>query len=67
MAVRLSQEAPISLKDFMGELEKEVILQVLNHVDGKQTDAARILGMKHTTLHQKIRRYGIRITRVSRV
>lgn len=67
VALRLSHEAPISLKDIIGELEKKVIVHVLNGVDGNQKYAARILGMKYTTLNEKLKRYGIRIKRVSMI
>lgn len=67
MAVRLSHEAPIHLRDVIGELEKEIILRVLNEAKGNQKDAALILGMKYTTLNEKIKRYGIRIKRVSAI
>ena len=65
VAVRLSHETPIALKDVIGELEKKVIVQVLNEVEGNQKDAARILGMKYTTLNEKLKRYGIRVKRFS--
>jgi DNA-binding protein Fis len=67
MAVRLSHEKQIPLKGVIEELEKQIILRVLNEVDGSQKEAARILGMKHTTLNEKLKRYGIRIKRVSRI
>jgi tetratricopeptide (TPR) repeat protein len=67
VAVRLSHETPIPLKDVIGELEKKVIVQILNEVEGNQKDAARILGMKYTTLHEKLKRYGIRVKRFSMI
>jgi tetratricopeptide (TPR) repeat protein len=67
VAVRLSHEAPIPLKDVIDELEKKVIVQVLSEVEGNQKDAAKILGMKYTTLNEKVKRYGIRVKRVSMI
>lgn len=67
VAVRLSHETPIPLKDVIGELEKKVIVQVLSEVDGNQKDAAETLGMKYTTLNEKLKRYGIRVRRVSMI
>ena len=64
VAVRLSHDTPISLKDVIGEIEKKVIVQVLNAVGGSQKDAARILGMKYTTLCEKLKRYHIRVKRI---
>jgi DNA-binding NtrC family response regulator len=67
MAAKLCHDVPIPLKDFMGELEKEVILLVLHKVGGNQRGAANILGMKHTTLHQKLKRYQIRVRKTSSI
>jgi DNA-binding NtrC family response regulator len=67
MAVRLSHEAPLHLKDVIGELEKEIILRVLKEAEGNQKDAALILGMKYTTLNEKLKRYGVRVKRVSTI
>jgi len=67
MAVRLSHEAPLHLKDVIGELEKEIILRVLKEAEGNQKDAALVLGMKYTTLNEKLKRYGIRVKRVSTI
>jgi len=67
MAVRLSHEKQIPLKDVIEELEKQIILCVLNEVEGSQKDAAEILGTKYTTLNEKLKRYGIRVKRVSKI
>jgi hypothetical protein len=66
-AVRLCHEPFIPLKDVIRELEKEAILHALNEVEGNRRDAATILGMKYTTLHEKLRRLGIRLKRVSMI
>lgn len=65
VTVRLSEEAPIHLKDVIGELEKKVIVQVLSDVDGNQKNAAKILGMKYTTLNEKVKRYHIKVRKIS--
>ncbi len=44
-------------------MERRIILDVLERVDGHQRRASRILGLKYTTLNCKIKRYGIRFTR----
>lgn len=67
VAVRLSNEAPIPLKEVIGELEKRVIVHVLDEVDGNQKDAAKILGMKCTTLNEKLKRYGVRVKRIAMI
>jgi len=51
---------PIMLKKKMEDLEKKIILNVLEKVQGNQRNAARILGIKYTTLNEKIKKYGIR-------
>ena len=53
----------IELKRLLDALEKCLILKVLNSVSGNQKEAARILGIKYTTLNQKIRKHGIRFRR----
>jgi DNA-binding NtrC family response regulator len=65
MAAKLCHDVPIPLKDVMGELEKEVILLVLDKVEGNQRDAANVLGMKYTTLYQKLKRHRIRVRKTS--
>jgi DNA-binding NtrC family response regulator len=53
----------IPLKEFMDSMERNIILRTLSRVQGKQREAARILGVKHTTLNEKIKKYKIRIRR----
>ena len=48
------------LRRFLEHVEKEVLLQALNKVDGNLKDAARLLGVKYTTLHEKLKKHGIR-------
>ncbi len=49
------------LKKFMGFMERNIILRTLYKANGNQAEAARILGIKSTTLNEKIKRYEIRI------
>jgi DNA-binding NtrC family response regulator len=49
----------IPLKEFMESLERSIILRVLGRVGGNQREAAKILGLKSTTLNEKIRKYKI--------
>lgn len=42
------------------ELEKEYILKVLGETDWTVKEAAIILGIDHSTLHRKIKRYGLK-------
>ncbi|MFQ6069885.1 MAG: helix-turn-helix domain-containing protein [Candidatus Aminicenantales bacterium] len=54
---------PLHLKEFIENVEKCIIVHVLSRVDGNQKRAAEILGMKYTTLNEKIKRYKIRFRR----
>jgi DNA-binding NtrC family response regulator len=48
--------------DFYEEIERyeiELIKSALNHCNGNQTKAARLLRMKSTTLNAKMKHYGL--------
>jgi DNA-binding NtrC family response regulator len=48
--------------DFYNEVERyeiELIKNALNHCNGNQTQAARLLRMKSTTLNAKMKHYGL--------
>ncbi|MDQ3713944.1 MAG: hypothetical protein M3388_17230 [Acidobacteriota bacterium] len=49
----------IDLFEEVRRFEKKLIRQALEETDGRQVQAARMLGLKMTTLNEKIRRYGI--------
>jgi len=49
----------LSLKDFIVNLEKCIILRSLSKVNGNQKEAAKFLGIKYTTLNEKIKKYKI--------
>lgn len=57
------RENPIFLKHLMDSIEKCIIMKVLTKVQGNQKEAAKVLGIKYTTLNQKIKKYGIRFRR----
>ena len=48
-----------SLPDEIRHIETEFIKHALVRAKGRQNVAAKLLGIKKTTLHEKIRRYGI--------
>jgi DNA-binding NtrC family response regulator len=54
---------PVHLKLLLDAIEKCLILKVLDRTSGSQKEAARILGIKYTTLNQKVRKHGIRFRR----
>jgi len=54
-----SSYGELSLKDFLEKLEREIIMEALTRLNGNQKMAAKVLGLKHTTLHMKARKYNI--------
>jgi len=48
-----------SLRELVGNLEKSIIIRALAKFSGNQKDAARFLGVKYTTLNEKVKKYNI--------
>lgn len=48
-----------SLKEVLDEMERNVILEVLEHTNGNKTDAAKLLGIAIRSLYYKLEKYGI--------
>jgi DNA-binding NtrC family response regulator len=63
--IELFYQQPLGLKEFIDDLEKCIILSALSKVGGNQKKAARALGIKYTTLNEKIKRYNIRFQKIS--
>jgi two-component system, NtrC family, response regulator HydG len=62
-----SEESPVvSLKEKIRqkkmEVERSVLIQALRKTGGNKAEAARLLQINYSTLHLKIKRYGIRTT-----
>jgi transcriptional regulator with GAF, ATPase, and Fis domain len=53
------QRKKLSLKDFLTKVELHLIIHSLNKTNGNQREAAKILGVKPTTLNEKLRRHHI--------
>jgi transcriptional regulator with GAF, ATPase, and Fis domain len=53
----LKQKAP--LKKLLFYIEKTLLFKALRKCNRNQREAARLLGMKYTTLHEKVKKYGI--------
>jgi len=51
----------LKLHDEVRKFETELINAALIRTSGNQSQAARLLGVKHTTLNAKIKRYGISV------
>ncbi|MCU4674722.1 sigma-54 dependent transcriptional regulator [Catenovulum sp. 2E275] len=58
MIVELPQDG-INLKEYLAELEIDLINQALAAQDGVVARAAEMLGMRRTTLVEKMRKYGL--------
>ena len=54
------ESAPVDLKDAVQKFEIDLISAALERTRGNQSRAARLLGIKHTTLNAKLKRYQIR-------
>lgn len=50
---------PVNLKNMVEQFEQEKINHALVMADGVITEAARLLGLKRTTLTEKMRKYGL--------
>lgn len=48
-----------SLKEILDVVEKDVILEVIDHTQGNKTEAAKILGIAIRSLYYKLEKYGI--------
>jgi len=55
-----SREQSLRLQDEVQRFETDLIRSALERTGGNQARAARLLGVKHTTLNAKIKRYQIR-------
>ena len=58
-------ERMASLKEFLSHIERNLILAALERTNGDQKKAADILGIKPTTLHEKMKRYHIYIRKIA--
>ena len=50
---------PVNLKNMVEQFERQKISDALTMADGVITEAARLLGLKRTTLTEKMRKYGL--------
>jgi len=49
----------INLKEFIEQLERTILLKTLAKFNGNQKAAAKFLGIKYTTLNEKVKKYRI--------
>jgi len=57
---RISKSEPISLNEILSEIERNILVSALSQFNGNQKMAAEYLGIKYTTLHEKVKKYNIR-------
>ena len=50
----------VPLKELMNIMERAILIRTLSQLNGNLKNAAKFLGLKYTTLHEKIKRYNIR-------
>ena len=62
MGVETARSEKFDLQSEVQHFEAELIRSALIMTGGRQRRAAKLLGMKVTTLHSKIRRYGLHDT-----
>lgn len=56
----LAAKEPLCLSELMKEIERTILIKSLAQFNGNQKDVARFLGIKYTTLHEKVKKYKIR-------
>jgi DNA-binding NtrC family response regulator len=61
MPERLNVNQNIDLREVLRRLESELIRSALKQTWGHQTKAAKLLGIKATTLNMKIKKLGITV------
>jgi len=61
--VPASLPSGVSFKEYISQVERQVLVDTLNGVEGVQKRAAEVLGLKPTTLNEMLKRHGIRFTR----
>ena len=53
----------LPLRQLVGTLERSIIIRALSKFNGNQKDAAKFLGVKYTTLNEKVKKYRISFQR----
>ncbi len=49
----------VPLKELMNMMERAILIRTLSQLNGNLKKAAKFLGLKYTTLHEKIKKYNI--------
>jgi DNA-binding NtrC family response regulator len=59
IAIYLSRKTEADLHSLLSELERRIIIETLKSTQGNQLAASQRLGVKYTTLNDKIKRHRI--------
>jgi DNA-binding NtrC family response regulator len=62
---RVCSNGNVSLKEFIDELERRLIIQTLFRANGNRREASELLGIKYTTLHEKLKKHNIRFKNIA--
>ena len=62
---RFSSTESLSLKEFMDDLERRLIVRMLFRANGNRREAAGLLGIKYTTLHEKLKKHDIHFKKMA--
>ena len=54
----------VPLKELMNMAERAILIRTLSQLNGNMKNAAKSLGLKYTTLYEKIKKYNIRFRKV---
>jgi len=49
----------VHIKEFLEDLERNIIVKTLTKFNGNQKHTAKYLGLKYTTLNKKVKKYNI--------
>lgn len=60
LLMNLTEESNFPVRDFLGSLERELIIATLRVAQNNQRITAKVLGLKETTLCEKMRKYQIK-------
>jgi DNA-binding NtrC family response regulator len=55
----------VPFRELMDQLERSFLKRILSEMNGNQKVTSEVLGIKHSTLNEKIKRYGIQFKKNS--
>ena len=58
---RVCIDESVPLGELLKYVERSIIIRILSIVEGNQKEAAKMLGIKYTTLNEKVKKYKIQL------